>query len=48
MQLPASPLFGVLDQQAGALAAFTFSATCALTAAMLLPIWTLRGIHSIT
>jgi MFS family permease len=46
MLLPASLLFGVLYQQAGALAAFAFSATCALTAAILLPIWALRGIHS--
>ena len=44
--LPASLIFGELYQQAGALAAFAFSATCALTAAILLPLWALRGIHS--
>ncbi len=43
MLLPASLLFGELYQQAGALTAFAFSATCALTAAILLPLWALRA-----
>ncbi|MFZ1575910.1 MAG: MFS transporter [Chromatiaceae bacterium] len=43
MLLPASLLFGALYQGAGALAAFAFSAACALTAALLLPFWALRG-----
>jgi len=41
--LPASLVFGELYQQAGALAAFAFSAACALTAALLLPLWALRS-----
>ena len=41
--LPASLLFGALYQGAGALAAFGFSAACALAAALLLPTWALRG-----
>ena len=41
--LPASLLFGALYQGAGALAAFGFSAACAFAAALLLPIWALRG-----
>lgn len=41
--LPASVVFGELYQQAGALTAFAFSATCALLAAGLLPLWALRG-----
>lgn len=41
--LPASVVFGELYQQAGALAAFAFSAACALLAAGLLPLWALRG-----
>jgi MFS family permease len=40
--LPASVIFGELYQQAGAPAAFAFSAACALTAAVLLPVWALR------
>jgi MFS family permease len=44
MLLPASLLFGVLYQGAGALAAFTFSAACALAAAVLLTSWALRGL----
>jgi MFS family permease len=43
--LPASLIFGELYQQSGALPAFAFSATCALTAAFLLPLWALRGIQ---
>ena len=43
MLLPASLLFGALYQAAGALAAFGFSAACALTAAFLLITWALRG-----
>ncbi|MBP6582001.1 MAG: MFS transporter [Chromatiaceae bacterium] len=43
MLLPASLLFGALYQGAGALAAFAFSAAFALTAALLLPFWALRG-----
>ncbi len=39
MLLPASLIFGLIYQQAGALAAFAFSATCALMAAILLPLW---------
>ncbi len=46
MLLPASLLFGVLYQQAGALTAFAFSATCALAAAILLPLWALRGMRN--
>jgi len=45
MLLPASLLFGALYQGAGALAAFAFSAACALTAAALLTTWALRGIQ---
>ncbi|CAK0750431.1 MFS transporter [Gammaproteobacteria bacterium] len=41
--LPASLLFGELYQQAGALAAFGFSAACVLIAALLLPLWALRS-----
>jgi MFS family permease len=41
--LPASVIFGELYQQAGAPAAFAFSAACALAAAMLLPLWALRA-----
>jgi MFS family permease len=37
--LPASLIFGELYDQAGALAAFGFSAACALTAAILLTLW---------
>ncbi len=40
--LPASLIFGELYQQAGAFAAFAFSAACALAAALLLPLWALR------
>ncbi len=40
--LPASLIFGELYQQASALTAFLFSATCALGAALLLPLWALR------
>jgi len=40
--LPASLIFGELYQQAGALTAFGFSAACALSAALLLPLWALR------
>lgn len=43
MLLPASLLFGEIYQRAGALAAFGFSAACALTAALLLGLWALRG-----
>lgn len=43
--LPASVIFGEIYQQAGALAAFTFSAGCALTAALLLPLWALRAVQ---
>lgn len=43
MLLPASLIFGELYQTAGALAAFGFSAACALTAAVLLPLWALRA-----
>lgn len=43
MLLPASVIFGALYQQLGALAAFAFSAACALLAAGLLPGWALRG-----
>ncbi len=46
--LPASVIFGELYQQAGALAAFAFSALCALTAALLLPLWALRGLQAIS
>lgn len=42
MLLPASLLFGLLYQQAGAFAAFAFSASCALAAAALLPGWALH------
>jgi len=45
MLLPASLIFGLIYQQAGALAAFAFSATCALLAAILLPLWALRVGH---
>jgi MFS family permease len=41
--LPASLIFGELYQQAGALAAFAFSAACALAAAALLGLWALPG-----
>lgn len=43
MLLPASLLFGEVYQRVGALAAFGFSAACALTAALLLGLWALRG-----
>ncbi len=43
MLLPASLLFGIIYQQAGAPTAFAFSAACALIAAVLLPLWALRG-----
>lgn len=46
MLLPASLIFGLIYQQAGALTAFAFSAFCALMAAILLPLWALRGVHS--
>jgi MFS family permease len=46
MLLPASLIFGLIYQQAGALAAFSFSAACALLAALLLPLWALRAGHS--
>ena len=46
--LPASLIFGELYQQVGALTAFAFSATCALTAALLLPLWALRGIQPVS
>lgn len=42
MLLPASLLFGEIYQHFGALAAFGFSAACALTAALLLVLW-VRG-----
>ena len=45
MLLPASLIFGMIYQQAGAPAAFAFSATCALMAAILLPLWALRVGH---
>jgi MFS family permease len=45
MLLPASLLFGEIYQRAGPLAAFGFSAACALTAALLLITWALRGTH---
>lgn len=45
MLLPASLIFGMIYQQAGALTAFAFSASCALLAAILLPLWALRGVH---
>ena len=45
MLLPASVLFGAIYQQAGAPVAFAFSAACALAAALLLPLWALRGRH---
>jgi MFS family permease len=41
--LPASLIFGELYQRVGALTAFAFSATCALTAAILLPLWALHS-----
>lgn len=43
MLLPASLIFGLIYQSSGALAAFAFSAACALAAAILLPLWALRG-----
>lgn len=43
MLLPASLIFGELYQEAGALVAFGFSAACALSAAVLLPLWALRA-----
>src|SRR3569833_475889 len=46
MLLPASLIFGLIYQQAGALAAFSFSAAFALLAALLLPLWALRAGHS--
>jgi MFS family permease len=46
--LPASLIFGELYQQAGAPAAFAFSATCALSAALLLPLWALHGVRPVT
>ncbi len=46
--LPASLPFGALYQGAGALAAFGFSAACALAAALLIPTWALRGTRSAT
>lgn len=45
MLLPSSLIFGMIYQQAGALAAFAFSATCALMSAILLPLWALRVGH---
>ncbi|MBI3431126.1 MAG: MFS transporter [Hydrogenophilales bacterium] len=45
MLLPASLIFGLIYQSSGALAAFAFSAACALAAAILLPLWALRGGH---
>lgn len=45
MLLPASLIFGLIYQQASALAAFAFSAGCALVAALLLPLWALRDSH---
>lgn len=45
MLLPASLIFGLIYQQAGALTAFAFSASCALMAAILLPLWALRVGH---
>lgn len=45
MLLPASLIFGLIYQQAGALTAFAFSASCALMAAILLPLWALRAGH---
>ena len=46
--LPASLLFGALYQGVGPLAAFGFSAACALTAAALLPTWALRGLRPVS
>ena len=43
MLLPASLIFGLIYQSAGAQAAFAVSALCALGAAILLPLWALRG-----
>lgn len=43
--LPASVIFGELYQRTGALAAFAFSAGCALTATALLPLWALRPLR---
>ncbi len=43
MLLPASLLFGEIYQQVDALAAFLFSAACALVAAILLPFWAVKG-----
>lgn len=43
MLLPASLLFGEIYQHLGALAAFGFSAACALTAALLLVLWVRGG-----
>ncbi len=43
MLLPASLLFGTLEQGWGAFTAFAFAAGCALLAALLLPLWALRG-----
>lgn len=43
MLLPASLLFGELYQHLGALAAFGFSAACALSAALLLLLWVRGG-----
>jgi len=48
MLLPASLLFGLIYQQAGAPSAFAFSAACALIAAVLLPLWALRGSRSVS
>jgi MFS family permease len=43
MLLPASLVFGALEQGCGAFVAFAFAAACALLAAALLPLWALRG-----
>ena len=42
MLLPASLLFGTLEQDCGAFVAFAVAAGCALLAAALLPLWALR------
>jgi len=43
MLLPAALIFGLIYQAAGARAAVAFSNLCALGAAILLPLWALRG-----
>ena len=41
--MPAALIFGPIYQAAGARAAVAFFALCALGAAILLPLWALRG-----